>query len=231
MLDSTSSITYPHAIIATIYLVVREKSQAHHADIPSYIDTLIPRLLTRIITPAAIPGPTTKVLCSREIVHVVALIINAILREADIPKQNSFYTELFKVFLTGEQSSLIISNQEVISKNFHPLDPDVDSPQAEMTQVFVMAVAAARKEAALPVPDINHLLLQAADLATRSKDDPRRESLLKLTACILNKESNDTKVPAFVDSVLHDMWTSKVDHDRRKETLELISWVMRHNWS
>ena len=114
----------------------------------------------------------------------------------------------------------------MISQNFRPLDPEAEVPQAEMTQIFASAVAAARKESALPVPDINHLLLQAAELSIRSRDDPRRQSLLKMMACVLNKESNDANVSLFVDSVLHDIWTSKPDYDRRKEALELISWVI-----
>jgi RNAPII transcription regulator C-terminal len=96
-----------------------------------------------------------------------------------------------------------------------------------MTQVFVWAVAAARKESVLPVPDVNHLLLQAADLSTRSRDDPRRPSLLKMIACVINKEANDAKISSFVDSTVNDLWLSKEDHDRRKESLELISWVLR----
>lgn len=238
ILATTSSITYPHAIIATIYLVIREKSQSHHADLSSYLDTLIPLLLTKVITPAAIQGPKTQILCSREIVHVVALILNAILREADVQKQTIFFSELFKLFLTGESSSLVTFNQEQVSQKFRPLDPDAEAPQAEMVEIFVAAVSAARKEVdllsfsayeqtALPVPDINHLLLQAADLSTGYRNDPHRASLLKMIACILNKESKDAKISNFVDSIVHDLWTSKPDHDRRKESLELISWVAK----
>lgn len=76
--------------------------------------------------------------------------------------------------------------------------------------------------------DINHLLLQASDIAVR-RDDPRRQYLLKLIACVLNKESNDRQITAFVDSVVNDMWISKTDHDRRKEDLELLAWVIHLN--
>ena len=60
---------------------------------------------------------------------------------------------------------------------------------------------------------------------TSSRDDPRRQSLLKMTACILNKDQNDAQVTSFVNSVVSGSWTTKEDHDRRKESLELISWV------
>jgi hypothetical protein len=60
---------------------------------------------------------------------------------------------------------------------------------------------------------------------TSSRDDPRRQCLLKMIACVLNKEQNDTQIMTFVNSVVSDLWTSKEDHDRRKESLELISWV------
>jgi hypothetical protein len=75
------------------------------------------------------------------------------------------------------------------------------------------------------VLDINHLLLQASDIAVR-RDDPRRPYLLKLIACVLNKESNDGQITTFVDAVVNDMWISKTDHDRRKEDLELLAWVL-----
>ena len=74
--------------------------------------------------------------------------------------------------------------------------------------------------------DINHLLLQAAEIVTSSRDDPRRQSLLKMIACVLNKERSDSQITTFVNSVVHDFWTSKEDHDRRKESLELLSWVI-----
>ena len=60
---------------------------------------------------------------------------------------------------------------------------------------------------------------------TSSRDDPRRQSLLKMIACVINKDQNDAQVTTFVNSFVSELWTSKEDHDRRKESLELISWV------
>jgi len=60
-----------------------------------------------------------------------------------------------------------------------------------------------------------------------SRDDPRRLSLLKMIACVVNKESNDIQMTTFVKSVVNDHWTLKHDHDRRKENLELLAWVTR----
>jgi hypothetical protein len=76
------------------------------------------------------------------------------------------------------------------------------------------------------VTDISHLLRRAVDVVTGSREDPRRQSLLKMIASILNKEQNDARITDFVNSVVTDMWTSIQDYDRRKETLELISWVI-----
>lgn len=233
---STTSVTYPHAILGTIYLVVQEKSKSNDPDLPSYIDTLIPTLLNKIIIPATIPGPKTRILCSPEVMHVVSLITNTIVRSADVSAQNAFYTELFKLFLTGEPTSLISSNQEAVRKAFRPLDSDTEGSQVETVQIFVAAVAAARKvvyiqlfrsllmKAVLPVPDINHFLLQAAEIAV-IREDPRGQHLLKLIACVLNKQSNDNHITTLVDLVVNDMWLSKVEHDRRKENIELLAWV------
>jgi DNA repair/transcription protein MET18/MMS19 len=145
-LATTSSITYPHAIIATIFLVIQKKSLSHDSDLPSYVDSLVPTLLNKVVVPAAIPGPKTGILCSPEILNVVALIVNAVVREADVSKQNTFYIELFKLFLTSESSNLTSSNQGTVVKHFHPLDPDAEGAQAQTVPIFVSAVAAARKE-------------------------------------------------------------------------------------
>lgn len=115
------------------------------ADLPSYIDNLVPMLLNKIVVPATIPGPKTKILCSREVLHVVALIINAIVREADVRQQNVFYRELFKLFVTGEPSTLVSSHVEEVAKQFQPLLPEAEVEQAETVQVFVFAVAAMRR--------------------------------------------------------------------------------------
>jgi hypothetical protein len=58
-----------------------------------------------------------------------------------------------------------------------------------------------------------------------SLDDPRRLHLLKMIACVVNKERDDVQMTLFVKSVVNDHWTSKHDHDRRKESLELLAWV------
>jgi len=47
-----------------------------------------------------------------------------------------------------------------------------------------------------------------------------------MIACVLNKEQNNAQVTTFVNSIVFDLWTSKEDHDRRKESLELIAWVI-----
>lgn len=75
----------------------------------------------------------------------MALIINAIVREADVQAQNVFYRELFKLFVTGEPSILISSHREEVATRFRPLLPEAELEQAETVQVFVFAVAAMRK--------------------------------------------------------------------------------------
>jgi len=143
---ATSTITYPHAIIGTIYLVLQKKSSRSDPDLTSYLETLLPTLLDKIIVPATIHGPRTRILCSREILHVVSLIVNTIIRAGDVASQAAFYRELFKLFVSCEVSALISSNQEFVAANFRPLAPDADDEQARTVEVFVAAVAGARKE-------------------------------------------------------------------------------------
>jgi len=151
---ATSTIMYPHAIIGTIYLVLQEKSLRSDVDLPSYMETLLPTLLNKIIVPATIDGPRTRILCSREIIHVVSLIVNTIVRAGDVTSQAAFYRELFKLFVSCEVSALISSNQDIVAANFRPLAPDADDEQAGTVEVFVAAVAGARKEVRRP-PSMN----------------------------------------------------------------------------
>jgi hypothetical protein len=81
---------------------------------------------------------------------VVALIINTVVRVADVSAQNEFYKELFKLFVSCEPSKLVSSNQELLVANFRPLSPDANEAQAETVQIFVSAIAAARKEVIPP---------------------------------------------------------------------------------
>lgn len=108
-------------------------------------------LLNKVIVPAAIPGSKTEILCSPEVVHVVALIINTVVRTADVPAQNQFYKELFKLFVTNEASALISNHREEVQANFRPLAPDAKVAQAETVQIFASSVAAARKEVCRPI--------------------------------------------------------------------------------
>lgn len=81
---------------------------------------------------------------------MVALIINAVVRVTDVSAQNGFYKELFKLFVSREPSKLVSANQELLVANFRPLSPDAIEPQAETVQIFVSAIAAARKEVISP---------------------------------------------------------------------------------
>jgi DNA repair/transcription protein MET18/MMS19 len=150
-LATTDSITYPHAILGTIFLVIKKKSQSQDRDLPSYIETLVATLLNKIIVPAVIPGPRTSILCNHEIIHVVGLIVNIVVRPADAPSQSSFFVELFKLFVNGEPSLLIISStRDEIAGKFRPFDTEGEGPQAETVGIFVSAIAAARKEVPPP---------------------------------------------------------------------------------
>jgi len=141
---TATPVSYPHAILGTIFFVVQKKSQSHNSDLPSYIETLVPTLFNKIVVPAAIPGPKTQFLCSREVVHVVAMIINAVVRAADVLAQSSFYNQLFDLYFNNRPSTLISSNNVEVQDNFQPFLPDTDDAQAETVQLFVWAVAAAR---------------------------------------------------------------------------------------
>ena len=74
--------------------------------------------------------------------------------------------------------------------------------------------------------DRNQFLFQAAEIVTNSHDDPRRLALLKMIACVLNKEQKECQITTFVNSVVSGLWTLKENSARRKESLELISWVI-----
>jgi RNAPII transcription regulator C-terminal len=147
---ATSTITYPHAIIGTIYLVLQKKSLKSDIDLPSYMETLLPTLLNKIIVPATITGPHTPVLCSREILHVVSLIVNTVVRTGEVTSQTAFFRELFKLFVSSEGSTLISSNQGLVAAKFRPLASDADDIQAATVEIFVAAIAGARKEV-LPI--------------------------------------------------------------------------------
>ena len=80
----------------------------------------------------------------------MSLIVNTIIRAGDVASQAAFYRELFKLFVSCEVSTLISSNQEFVAANFRPLAPDADDEQAGTIEVFVAAVAGARKEVRRP---------------------------------------------------------------------------------
>src|ERR1700737_575530 len=66
-------------------------------------------------------------------------------------------------------------------------------------------------QAVLPVPDVTQFLLAATEIATGSLTDPRRQSLLKMMACILNKSQNEAQTQSFISSALTTHWLSKHD--------------------
>ena len=107
-------------------------------------------LLNKIVISAVIPSHRTRILSNQEITLVVGLIVNAIVKAADVTAQNKLYKELFRLFVSGEPSILISSHQEQIQMNFRPLSPETEEAQADTVRIFVSAVAAARKQVTPP---------------------------------------------------------------------------------
>ncbi|GAO51729.1 ARM repeat-containing protein [Saitoella complicata NRRL Y-17804] len=223
--NGTSSVVYPQIVLSTILLVLRKKSTEGAADLPTYFDRLVPTLLTKTLVPFVQSGnEQLPMMCRPEILKVSSQIINIVFRSLNTQKQESVVKELFAIFVDGQQSQLIASDNQVVAEKF----PKLHEPgQANTIILFTAAISSLRKEVKLPVDDLEKFLSVLVQQVETTSSELTKISLLKLIASIVNKSSDESLLNKVMSGEVNKaLQTIKTgDAPSRRRALDTLLWI------
>ncbi|BFZ62177.1 hypothetical protein YB2330_003259 [Saitoella coloradoensis] len=223
--SGTSSVVYPQIVLSTILLVLRKKSTEGAADLPAYFDRLVPTLLTKTLVPFVQSGSEQlPMMCRPEVLKVSSQIINTVFRSLDAQKQERIAKELFAIFVDGQPSQLIISDNQVVAEKF----PKLHEPgQANTIILFTAAVSSLRKEVKLPVDDFEEFLSVLVQQVETTSSELTKISLLKTIASIVNKSSNEVFLGnVMTGEVGKALQTIKTGQSAsRRRALDTLLWI------
>jgi DNA repair/transcription protein MET18/MMS19 len=137
-LDAEPSAAYAYSILKTLANTLARKVDLAHADIPNYIDRLIPHLYNLFIFSAVVSDGTYMVATEPRLVRVAAQIVTLVIQtvpfqyvlsqQSAVPvpnvifrRQESFAAALFAAYLSGDVKRLAEGHWKMPSdSNFLP---------------------------------------------------------------------------------------------------------------
>ncbi|CAE6521545.1 unnamed protein product [Rhizoctonia solani] len=140
--DRECAAAYAHALLQTLSNVLVRKSDAGHADVPKYLDRLLPALLIAVIKATISPTPGEEVATHPKILPTIATIFTMVVRLALAPKQASFIHSMSKLFYeTREKASPEQRNTvHLFAASIIPLRPETPLPFENIPQTLSMLV-------------------------------------------------------------------------------------------
>ncbi|KAK9479765.1 RNAPII transcription regulator C-terminal-domain-containing protein [Lipomyces japonicus] len=222
------NVDYAQSILATILLVLQRKVSDTAWDAKFFFYDLTPKLISTTIV-SVIKSPFSKIFSDSTVISVISKIINLLVRSVETSEQQEFATQIFKLFLLNQSSTLIPeSDREVVVENFRPLGAAYPSGLLEL---FTAAVAGLRREVELPIEDIKATIYTFVNQIPHIDNLSDRLSLLRLIALFLNKWISEENEKIFVETTFTDLLLASRNQSnsvkQRRAALEVLSWVAK----
>ncbi|KAI5999407.1 ARM repeat-containing protein [Pisolithus orientalis] len=191
---------YAHAILTALAntLSAKVSKSRPDADVPEYINTLLPHLF-RLCLEAAIVNDE-RVFADIRLLRVVARVIRS---------QNKFFSGLDSAYLGGQVKSVTGGEFAFSSEEFKPMDAGASTRQRNTVLLYAAAHVPMKRDVSL---DAIRLSGRLADLITWCSSDnctpSQREAASHVLASLVNKRADD--IPEFLDYLLDNYWSNVV---------------------
>ncbi|KAG8771304.1 hypothetical protein FRC12_003699 [Ceratobasidium sp. 428] len=119
--DRESEAAYALALLNTLSNVLLRKVELGHADIPKYLDRLLPSLFKVTIKAATAADPTNEVATHPNLLPVIATIITLVVRPSPAAKQATFAAAILELFYNG-QAEALVGSRLTLPSAFQPFD-------------------------------------------------------------------------------------------------------------
>ncbi|THU86243.1 ARM repeat-containing protein [Dendrothele bispora CBS 962.96] len=218
--DKEPAAAYAHSILTTIYQTVLAKAEDGHADVPKYIESLVPRLFHLFIY-SAFAFDNDSVANDPKLVATGGHIITVIVRSLTQQRQESYESDLFSAYMDGNFKNITEGQQKIPpSISFRPFGNSTTPAQRNIVSLFSAAIIGLRKEVKLPVSDTSVFLTDMLDWSlSKADNDLQRTAVWQAISSISNKRAEDALT--FLQANLEAFWSNKiVDHSLSSETRE-----------
>ncbi|KAG9001211.1 hypothetical protein FRB90_011657 [Tulasnella sp. 427] len=206
---------YAHSLLLTLEDALDFKIDSKlDADIPKYIDRLVPRLYALCVEGATSPKPSLALATDVRLIEAASGVILRIVRCNTSARQSQFLAGLITAFQTG---------------NFGPLTNGQVSGTEAVTPP-PLQVSASRKDVQLPVDDVPKFLQDLLNWGIADNVTPPQSTAgFQIAASILNKHLEN--LPVFVETSLPTFWAAVVsptaDVNKRKGGIEAWTWTTK----
>ncbi|EPY51539.1 TFIIH regulator [Schizosaccharomyces cryophilus OY26] len=217
---------YASIVLQTLCLAFRNRNIEKREDVPSYLDHLVPWLYTTSFKYAPISVFSIKDLTS------VSQIINEIVRVCPLKNQISFSEELYKLYFTSEESSLIQDDVQVrqLSATFCLAKPMSDQKYAGLVLLLQGGMNGLQRSVPV-VKDLHETLLNSCiEMVEQATIPAVMLSALRLLSSLLNKCSKDEDINTYLQTPaitsLYGKAQSK-DKGQSHAALQILSWLAK----
>lgn len=200
---------YAHAILTALAntLSAKVSKSRPDADVPKYINTLLPHLF-RLCLEAAVANDE-RVFADIRLLRVVARIIRLVIEASPTASQNKFFSGLDSAYLGGQVKSITGGEFAFLSEEFKPMDAGASTRQRNTVLLYAAAHVPMKRDVSL---DAIRLSRRLADLITWCSSDnctpSQREAASHVLASLVNKRADD--IPEFLDYLLDNYWSNVV---------------------
>ncbi|EJD43759.1 ARM repeat-containing protein [Auricularia subglabra TFB-10046 SS5] len=214
-LELAEDALYALAILSTLEVVLEAKIDAGHADVPKYVDGLVPRLY-------ALSAAQGRVRWTSRMLETAAAIVTLVVRTLTAERQRTLLAAVWDAFIHGNGRGLVLSTGLQ-----NPFDIGSNAESRDLVIMFFAAVVPLRAEVLLPTDDLPEFL-ETLILWTIERDanDNQRLAVCRAIASVINKH-----VEGLLKIRLPILWqrfvTDSSSQDSRKRTIEAWTWITK----
>ncbi|KAI6113119.1 ARM repeat-containing protein [Pisolithus sp. B1] len=200
---------YAHAILTALgnTLSAKVSKSRPDADVPKYINTLLPHLF-RLCLEAAVTKDQ-RVFADMRLLRVVARIIRLVVEASPTASHNKFFSDLVSAYLDGQVKSITGGDFTFSSEEFNPMNAGTSTRQRNTVVLYTAAHVPMRRDVSL---DTTKLSGRLVDLVTWCRSDScttsQREAASHMLASLVNKRADD--IGDFLNHQLDDYWSNVV---------------------
>ncbi|KAG8691244.1 hypothetical protein FRC11_005626 [Ceratobasidium sp. 423] len=233
--DRECAAAYAHALLQTLSNVLARKSDAGHADVPKYLDRLLPALLAAVVKAAVSPTPEKEVATHVKILPTIAPIFTMVVRAASGPKQAGFIDSMTKLFYEARVEGALVSRLPA-QCSFYPFDASLltilhgttlsymqgKAPPEQRNAVclFTASIIPLRPETSLPFENIAQTLSALVEWCmVDSTSDVQSLAGTQLLSSLVNKHIEKSK--AWLDEYLPNFWQETAYNPRQVKQLRI----------
>ncbi|CAE6485127.1 unnamed protein product [Rhizoctonia solani] len=217
--DRECAAAYAHALLQTLSNVLARKSDAGHADVPKYLDRLLPTLLAVAIKAAISSTPGEEVATHPKILPAIATIFTMVVRSAPAPKQASFIGSMSKLFYEARIEGAFISRLPA-KCDFHPFNEKASSEQRNAVHLFTASIIPLRPEATLPFEDLSGKLSALVEWCISDlTSDTQSLAGAQLLSSLVNKHTEKSK--SWFEEYLPNFWLETAYNPRQVRQLRI----------